>query len=209
MVNAYLRQSPLAHLHLAARATTSDALPDAGVILAEIPYLSQFVLRGNAGDQAFTAGIKKALKLPLPISPCTSSVDKTGHSHILWMGPDEWLIVGPSDDQAHINSSISKAFKNQHFSLVDVSESRTLIRLRGTQAQSLLEKGCSIDLHPSAFIPGSVVNTHLSHAHITLHHSNSIQQPTYDLYVHRSFSEYLWSWLEDAAREYGLDNRSK
>ena len=209
MVDTYLRQSPLAHLHLAARAPTSNALPDAGVVLSEIPYLSQFVLRGNAGNLDFTTGVEKALKLSLPISPCTSSSDKTDNSHILWMGPDEWLIVGPSDDQAHIYGSVSKAVKKQHFSLVDVTESRTLIRLSGTQAKSVLEKGCSIDLHPSAFSPGSVVNTHLSHAHIILHHRNSNKQSTYDLYVHRSFSEYLWSWLEDAAREYGLDNCSR
>ena len=28
--------------------------------------------------------------------------------------------------------------------------------------------------------------------------------PAFDIYVLRSFSEYLWCWLEDAAREYGL-----
>ena len=28
--------------------------------------------------------------------------------------------------------------------------------------------------------------------------------PTYDIYVLRSFAEYLWLWLEDAAQEYGL-----
>ena len=28
--------------------------------------------------------------------------------------------------------------------------------------------------------------------------------PAYDLYVLNSFAEYLWLWLEDATREYGL-----
>ena len=28
--------------------------------------------------------------------------------------------------------------------------------------------------------------------------------PAYDLYVPRSFAEYLWRWLEDAAAEYGV-----
>ena len=26
--------------------------------------------------------------------------------------------------------------------------------------------------------------------------------PSFDIYVARSFSDYLWAWLEDAAREY-------
>ena len=29
-------------------------------------------------------------------------------------------------------------------------------------------------------------------------------QPAYDIYVLRSYAEFLWLWLEDAAREYGL-----
>jgi len=28
--------------------------------------------------------------------------------------------------------------------------------------------------------------------------------PAYELYVLRSFADYLWRWLEDAAREYGV-----
>jgi sarcosine oxidase subunit gamma len=28
--------------------------------------------------------------------------------------------------------------------------------------------------------------------------------PSYDIYIHRSFAVYAWSWLSDAAREYGL-----
>ena len=30
-------------------------------------------------------------------------------------------------------------------------------------------------------------------------------EPTYDIYVLRSFAEYLWLWLEDAAMEYGRE----
>ncbi len=28
--------------------------------------------------------------------------------------------------------------------------------------------------------------------------------PTFEVYVLRSFAEYLWAWLEDAGREYGV-----
>ncbi len=28
--------------------------------------------------------------------------------------------------------------------------------------------------------------------------------PIFDIYVVRSFAEYLWAWLEDAGREYGV-----
>ena len=28
--------------------------------------------------------------------------------------------------------------------------------------------------------------------------------PVFEVYVLRSFAEYLWAWLEDAGREYGV-----
>ncbi len=30
------------------------------------------------------------------------------------------------------------------------------------------------------------------------------QGPIFEVYVLRSFAEYLWAWLEDAGREYGV-----
>ena len=41
MANSFLRQSPLAHLHLAARSHVSNALPIAGVLISERPYLKK------------------------------------------------------------------------------------------------------------------------------------------------------------------------
>jgi sarcosine oxidase subunit gamma len=212
MANSFLRQSPLAHLHLAARSHTINALPVAGVIISEHPYLKKLSLRGNVNDSKFMAAIKKVFKLPLPIKPCTSFSNKAGSSHNLWMGPDEWLIVSPSNETGHLFSNLNKALKNQHYGLVDNTESRTLIRLSGSQARSVLEKGCFIDLHPRSFKQGSVVNTLLGHAHVTLHLTaltDTADYPIFDLYIHRSFAEYLWSWLEDASCEYGLENKSE
>jgi sarcosine oxidase subunit gamma len=212
MANSFLRQSPLAHLHLAARSNASNALPVAGVLISECPYLRKLSLRGNANDPKFMTAIRKVFKLPLPIEPCTSFSNKDSSSHNLWMGPDEWLIVGPSNDAGYLFSNLNKVLKNQHYGLVDNSESRTLIRLSGSQARSVLEKGCSVDLHPRSFKQGSVVNTLLGHANVTLHLTaltDTAGHPIFDLYIQRSFAEYLWSWLEDASCEYGLGNNSK
>jgi sarcosine oxidase subunit gamma len=213
MANSFLRQSPLAHLHLAARSNNaSNALPVAGVLISERPYLKKLTLRGNANEPKFMGAIKKVFKLPLPIKPCTSFSNKAGSSHNLWMGPDEWLIVGPSNETGHLFSNLKNALKNLHYGLVDNTESRTLIQLSGSQARSVLEKGCSIDLHPRSFKQGSVVNTLLGHAHVTLHLTaltGAAEHPIFNLYIHRSFAEYLWSWLEDASCEYGLENNSE
>ncbi len=205
MVEAYLRQSPLAHLHLSARAVNDAASSDAGVAIREITHRVQIVLRGAASDKAFMAAATKALPVELPLDPCTSSGEVEG-LHILWMGPDEWLIVAPDDGYGDLASKLSGGFVGVHAAVVDVSESRTTVRLSGNSACETLSKGCSIDLHPRQFSKDKVVNTLLAQAHVTLHQitDDDTNGCTYDIFVHRSFAEYLWSWLEDATREYGL-----
>jgi len=206
MPNSFLRQSPLAHLHLEARHPLAGALPDAGVTVSEQAHRTQFVVRGQSADPAFVQAVKKALGLALPTSACTSVTSQKG-VEMMWMGPDEWLIVAPSDDAKDYQKQLHGTLKGLHVALVDVTESRTVIRLSGQCARTVLDKGCPIDLHPSSFGPGQVVNTLMARAHIILHQikdDENTQSPCYEIYVHRSFAEYLWSWIEDASREFGL-----
>ena len=72
----------------------------------------------------------------------------------------------------------------------------------GIVLRDVLRKGTSIDLHPKAFGPGQCAQTGIARCHMLLHQTSD--EPAYDIYVHRSFADYLWRWLEDAAREYGV-----
>jgi sarcosine oxidase subunit gamma len=95
---------------------------------------------------------------------------------------------------------LTEALGRQHTAIVDVSESRTVITLGGPKAGDTLAKGCSLDLHPSVFAAGRCAQTGLARAHVILH--KVTDDPLLEIYVHRSFAEYAWLWLEDAAREY-------
>ena len=77
-----------------------------------------------------------------------------------------------------------------------------MIRVTGPRARDLLAKGCPLDLHPSLFAKGACAQTVMAKAGVLIHAVDD--GPTYDLYVLRSFAEYLWRWLEDAAQEYGV-----
>jgi len=201
MVETYLRQSPLSHLHLDMQKERDSKAPDASVKITEVPHRLMIALRGSPTDKAFIPAIENALSVDLPLAPCTSSGDPEG-VHVLWMGPDEWLVVAPEDKYDGLAIRLASALTGVHASVVDVSESRTTIRLSGTKARETLSKGSSIDLHPRAFAKGRVVNSLLAQAHVTLHQIADEEDPAYDIFVHRSFAEYLWSWLEDATREY-------
>jgi sarcosine oxidase subunit gamma len=66
----------------------------------------------------------------------------------------------------------------------------------------MLSKGCSLDLNPSVFRARSCAQTLFAKAHVTIRNVDS--SPTFDLFVRRSFAEYLGLWLQDASLEYGL-----
>jgi sarcosine oxidase subunit gamma len=125
---------------------------------------------------------------------------KAGKNNILWLGPNEWLVVTPEGKQGEAEAALRLALEGQHVSIVDGTDARTTIRLHGANARDVLMKGCPLDLHPRAFGPGQCAQTILAKADVLIHQLDDT--PTYDIYVLCSFSRYLWDWLADAAKEF-------
>ena len=188
------RRSPLEELadHLAA----ADEAP-ARVRLSEVPFLTQLTLRVAPSTAAATAA-GYALGTPLPMAPNTTSV--AGEVQILWMGPDEWLVIGPTELRARLRARLEGAFAGEHATVVDVSAHRTVIEVAGSDARELLMKGCAVDLHPRAFEPGRCAQTTLARAQVVL--LARTPEPAYWVFVRASFAEYVAEWLLDASGEY-------
>jgi len=193
MADSYLRQSPLAPLHLLARAGDT---PDAGLTMGERAFRCQWVVRGQADDDVFAAAVKQVTGSELPL--VANTVHSTGYIDVLWLGPDEWLIVAPDGSDA--GPRLAEALMDIHAAVTDVSESRTVIVLSGDHARDVLAKGCALNLHPDKFAVGQCAQSTLAHIHIILQMRSDV--PEFDVYVHRSFAESMWLWLEDAAAEY-------
>ncbi len=199
MAENYQRQSPLAHLHLEARALAPRV--EAGVLMREQSLQGQLALRGNPRSRKIKSVVKKVFGADLPVEANTASESEEGR-RLLWLGPDEWLAVVPDGHEAQAVLDLEAAMPEEHFAVADVSGSRTIISLSGARARDVLMKGCSLDLHPRVFNAGKCAQSNLARCHMLLHQVAAT--PAYDLYVHRSFADYLWRWLEDAAKEYGL-----
>ena len=199
MAENYQRQSPLVHLHLEARALAPRV--EAGVLMREQSLQGQLALRGNPRSRTFKSVVKKVFGVDLPVDANTATEGEQGH-RLLWLGPDEWLAVVPDGHEAKAAADLKEAMPEEHFAVADVSGSRTIIALSGPRARDVLMKGCSLDLHPRVFAAGQCAQSSLARCHMLLH--QVADTPAYDVYVHRSFADYLWRWLEDAAREYGV-----
>ncbi len=196
MVETYLRLGVLDHRHLDGRAV--DQAGDAGVVLRERRFVAKINLRGKPVKK-FLDAARKPLGLSLPRKPNTTAAAKGLTA--LMLGPDEWLLIGAAGAEGKLAEALRKALKGQHAAITDVTEGRTVIGLSGVNARDLLTKGCPLDLHPSQFKPGDCAQSALAKATIILHQTG---ETDYDIYIERSMADYLWTWLEDAALEYGL-----
>jgi sarcosine oxidase subunit gamma len=159
--------------------------------------LAQVDLRGDASDPAFRAAVRRAIGVDLPVAPNT--VAQAGDRAVLWLGPDEWLVVGDGDP-AELESALARALTGLHAAAVDVSASRAVIALAGPYARCVLAKGCGLDLHPRSFASARCAQTLLARAQVILH--QVANTPAYRLHVRASFAAYLAEWLLDAAREF-------
>ena len=189
------RRSPLAHL----AADLSDAGSHA-VTLRERPFLAQLDLRLDS-DETARAAVAGVIGASLPSVPGTSS--RGPECTALWLGPDEWLLVATPGAEGPLAERLSDALRRSFASVVDVSANRTAIEVAGPRAREVLEKGCSLDLHPRAFGPGRCAQTMLARAQVVL--EQGTEEPAYRLFVRASFSAYLAAWLMDASMEFRAD----
>lgn len=149
-------------------------------------------LRGLAGDPQFMAAVKEVLSLDLPTAPRTSAA--WGDIHALWLSPDQWLVLCPRSRTEELLATLRQALHGIHSLAVDVSDMRTIIRLEGDAARSLLLKGSSLDLLSSDYEAGTVRRLRFAEIAALLH-VVSRKPDVIDLYVFRSYADYAWDWL--------------
>jgi len=161
--------------------------------------LAAVSVRLDSADAALLDRVHAALGMALPTAANTASGDPDGR-HALWLGPDEWLVIGPAGTAPAIEAAIRTAAGDAFVVTVDVSANRLAFELSGPSARELLESGCPIDLHPRAFRAGSCAQTLVARANVLLHQTGD--EPRYRIWIRPSFGRYLAAWLTDA--EVGL-----
>lgn len=170
------------------------------IAIREIPFTAQLNFRADPGDARMNEAVRKALGFHLPKEPNTAS--SGGGRSALWLGPDEWLVVGGEGEESLLDRVLRTALGDSFGSVVDVSANRTVIELGGSAARDVLAHGCLVDLHPRAFGPGRCAQTLLSKAQIIIHQVNDT--PTFHLYVRTSFAWYVADWLLDALTQFSV-----
>ena len=169
-----------------------------GLSIKEISPIMKLNLRGKGRD--FLSTIGKNINMILPIEANTSSSSDKYTS--MWLSPDEWMIISNNIiDKENNNYEIeellfNKISKTNLGSVTDVSDQFVLINLEGESVFDILSSGCAFNFNEFMQKKGAVTQTLLAQVDIIIHHKeiNNI-----NLFVRRSFSEHLMSWINDAA----------
>ncbi|GAB5471493.1 MAG: sarcosine oxidase subunit gamma family protein [Rhodospirillales bacterium] len=193
----FQRQGPLDGYSLQQRAV--EALGEAGVGLGEIRYDGALNLRARRDDPAARKALAAALGMPLPE---TTGLETKDAQVLLGLGPDEWLLLCPEaqSTEDRLRSELADYF----VALTDVSDNFVTLVLTGPRVRDLLSKGVPLDLHDRSFPPKSCAQTLLSKAEVLLYRGSGEAAERFTLLCRPSFAQYVFTWLEDAAQEYGL-----
>jgi sarcosine oxidase, subunit gamma len=168
---------------LAGRSHTSSAVK----IVPAAPC-ARLSLRAPASS---VQALSVALGLDLPTRPKTSA-SADGRA-ALWLGPDEWLILGQDGDDLLQRLAGVEVLH----SAVDVSHRNVGIEISGIKAEAVLSAACPQDLRQVSFPAGAASRTIFGKTEIVLLRTGP---DAFRIEVWRSFSTYVFDLLEDAAR---------
>lgn len=189
------RRSPAEHL---ADAFAAGSVPGA-VTLKEIPYQTQVGVRVDRTSDAGTRVASVTGGLPAACGEVVSS----DSASTLWLGPTEFLVIAPEESHDSLGGSLvsdlTAALGSDSGQVVDLSANRTTFELSGSRARAVLEKSCSLDLHPRALKAGTALSTEIGHIPVVLWKTD---EETFRIFPRASFADFLGRWLLDSMREY-------
>ena len=170
----------------------------ADLVIKEIGPIIKLNLRGKKRE--FLSAVGKTLNMILPTEANTSSSSKKLTA--IWLSPDEWMIFSNNitekdNNNYEIEEILYKNISKKTFgSVTDVTDQFVMINFNGTKIFELFSFGSPFDFSKFKEKNGSTAQTSLNHIDVIIHHKNS---NNVNLFVRRSFSEHLWSWINDCA----------
>ena len=144
--------------------------------------MRHYSLRGDASDERFMAACEAVFGARPPLRA------NSAHRDILWLGPDEWLVLS----QAVLDPT---RFQGLHAALVDVTSSRVEIEVAGADAEDVLSKAATLDFGLLAFPVGACAQTNVARTQGIIRRT---APDRFVIYVRTSFARDLQAWLGDA-----------
>ena len=160
-------------------------------------------MRGDPNND-FILKNSKILGSVLPVAPntYTQTYTKDKKLKVIWLGPNEWLIVIEYQSEKNdIFSKLQSSNNDKETSVTDVSENRTIIRISGEKLFILLSKFLTLDLDKNLSDQLCCAQTLFAKVPILLVSNNPHEEiPEIDLFINRSHANYIYSFLVDGTK---------
>ena len=168
------------------------------ISVKEISPIMKLNLRGKKREFFTTVG--KHLDMILPTEANTSS--SSSKLTAIWLSPDEWMVVSNELIEKNTNSydleeslynSISKTNLG---AVIDVTDQFVMLELKGSKIYELFSSGSPYNFNDFREKKGSTTQTLLNNIDVIIQNKS---ENLVNLFVRRSFSEHLFSWINDSA----------
>ena len=166
--------------------------------MKEVKPIMKLIIRGKKRE--FISAIGKSLNILLPTEANTST--QSDKLTAVWLSPDEWMIFSnqPIDESSNdyetekiLNNNISKLNLG---AITDVTDQFVMIDLKGNKIYELFQTGSPFNFNDFQNKKGAVTQTIIAKVDVIIHNQD---KNDVNLFVRRSFSEHLFSWMTDAA----------
>ena len=176
----------------------NDQIVYSDISIKEVSPIMKLNIRGKKREFFTTVG--KHLDMILPTEANTSSSSSKLTS--IWLSPDEWMII--SNDliekdtnrynlEENLFNSISKTNLG---AVIDVTDQFVMFELEGSKIYELFSSGSPFNFSEFREKKGSTTQTLLNNIDVIIHNKG---ENLVNLFVRRSFSEHLHSWINDSA----------
>jgi len=175
------------------------------VVLREATLATAWNVQGDPARASIVTDVARLFDVALPLDPNT--VTCTAGVVAMWLGPRSWLLIagalgGPANALVDFDAK-RDALNVGGGALFDVSVSRVAYTLRGSNAATVLARGCPLDFASRVFKPGHCAQSVFGHVNTLIY--RHVATPAFTVMVARSLAADVWRGLCVAASTDGYD----
>lgn len=121
-----------------------------------------------------------------------------GDPESLWLGPDQWLLVGRSTGAPDMIEHCARGLGPVLHVASDATDALSVFRLAGAAAGTLLAMGSGVDFGPDAFGERGCTRTRWMRVPVVVRRRSADE---YELFVESGLSTYVEQWLDHCVAE--------
>ena len=173
-----------------------------GISIQELPFIEKINLRGDTKDRDFMSNAGSVLDILIPTEPNTKIQNRD--LQVIWLSPNEWLLSFLNDDHfIKILEELNNKLNPEKTSITDISENKTIVRIKGNHTTELLRKFIVLDIDNALNSNLKVAQTIFVKIPVLIirnHHDQ--EEQSFDIHVNRSHSNYLRDLLLDGCNQF-------